>query len=234
MEGDTLWAVLIIAGLCYWVWSANRTKPPPTAGSQTQEPVAFTSTEGKQEPDAFLAQVQSERIAAQRQASDEAHAYKQEVERRVVDDEKLKARLTKFAKDNDLPRALSTLFEEIKNYPVWSLRDDFQQYDKLHATDLSRDQPEPFKDQTIHFTLDGTRYSLRERRWSGMEMESYVDLTLSENGEEVFGASYRYEYDYVASYGFCDLRAFKRKGKWASMLVRSAAMLDGVSSFSVQ
>lgn len=225
---DWFWGGLMIAGLIYWMWKANH---PKKASPPTPEPISFVKGPGRPAElpvDPFIEEFTRTRLQAEEQAKQEASAYKAKIESEVASDEKLKQRLTKVAIDNALERALPKLYEEIKHYPAWSQREDWPKYNKLSMSGLREEKPEKgsFGDGTVFFTYQGAEYGIHRRSWSGMESESYVDLTLFENGEDVFGGSYGYEYDYVASYRFIDLKAFKKRGNWATMLVTLSAKID--------
>ncbi len=221
MDAETIYATLFIAVLVWWMWRANNPKKKP--GPQS-EPEGMTFTKGPGEPaqdtDPYLEAIQTERLAAEREARNEGNAYREAVEAQVSDDERLKARLAKFAKDNQLDTALAQLWDEMRNYPAWSKRDDWQQWNKLGIENPSEEEFQDFRNKTMHFGYQGTQYSIVTRQWDGMETSTYQDFQLLENGEEVFAISCEVVYDdYMTWYRPIDVKAFKKRGNWASMLV---------------
>jgi hypothetical protein len=222
MSGEIVYAAVFIAVLVWWMWRANNPKkkpgPPPASASTT-----LGKPRGR-DSDPFLSAIDAERLAAEREVLDEENAYKRAIEAQVVDDEKLKARLAKFARDNELDAALTKLWDEIRHYPAWSKRDDWQQWNKLGIESPSEEESADLGTKTLHFGYEGTRYSIATRDWYGMEATSYKDFQLLENGEEVFAISCEVVHDDPLTwYSPLDVKAFKRRGNWASMLVRLSA-----------
>jgi hypothetical protein len=187
--------------------------------------MTFTKGPGKSgsNADPFLDAIQTERLLAERQVQSEVDSYKKAVEAQVNDDLKLKARLTKFAKDNRLDTALAQLWEEMRHYPSWSLRDDWPQWNKLGIDNPSKDESQDYRNTTMHFGYQGTQYSIATRQWDGVESTTYMDFQLLENSEEVFAISCEVIHDYMTWYKPIDVSAFKKRGHWASMLVQLLA-----------
>lgn len=221
---DSAWifTVLLIAGLVYWMWRANNPKKPEVRPEP--EGMTFTKGPGPKPPepseDPFLVSIEREREAAERQARDERLAYKKEIEARIGDDEKLKARLTQFAKDNKLDVALSELWDEIRTYPAWSQRQDWDELNRLGIENPRKDPVDGLKDAPLRFTYQGTDYLIVPTQWNG-EDETYMDFQLFENGEEMFATSCIVVYsEYATYYRPLDVKAFKKRGDWASMLIK--------------
>lgn len=234
MDRETFWAFVFVGGIAWWAWRANHPKKlaPPAETIALSTPKGngvdpFFSTIKDKEADPFFAQVQGERIAAEEQARRESKRYRDGIEAQVKDDEALKARLSKFAKDNKLDIALAQLWDAIRYYPAWSKRADFQQYNKLGVTGVGESESEDPDNKTVWFTYDGVKYTIKTRRWTGMEAEPYQDFSLYESDEEVFGIAAEVVYDdYATYYRPVNVKAFKRKGQWATLLVRLFAKLQ--------
>ncbi|KQV88363.1 hypothetical protein ASC91_16295 [Pelomonas sp. Root1237] len=108
----------------------------------------------------------------------------------------------------------------MRSYPAWSKRDDWQQWNKL-GIDNPSEESQDFKNKTMHFGYHGTAYSIVTRERDGIETNTHMDFQLLENGEEVFAISCEVVYDdYMTWYRPVDVKAFKRRGNWASMLVQ--------------
>lgn len=222
MDAETIYATLFIAVLLWWLWRINNLKKKP--GPQpAPEDMTFTKRLGKQgqDTDPFLEAVQAERLAAESASRKEGDAYRKSVEAQVNDDEKLKARLTQFTKDNQLDTALAQLWGEMRNYPAWSKRDDWPQWNKLGIENPSEEVVQDSRNTTMHFGYHGIQYSIVTRQWDGIEASTYQDFQLLENGEEAFAISCEVVYDdYMTWYRPIAVNAFKKRGKWASMLVQ--------------
>ena len=207
----------------WWAWRAYKPKkvmPPGKTGN------LFTEISDVVDP--FVTKVQAERIAAELQARQEGNQYRSAIEAQVKDNEALKARVSQFAKDNGLDVALAQLWDEMRCYPAWSKRADFVLWNKLKVTDVGESESTAvdIDNKTIWFHYEGVKYTVKTRRWSGMESEPYQDFTLYENDEEVFGVSTSVVSDYVTYYSPTGVTSLKRKGQWATMLVRLFAKLQ--------
>jgi len=220
MIAETIYAAVFVAVLVWWMWRANNPKKKP---DRQPDPEHMSSARGLGKPvqdsDPFLDALQAERLAAELGARDEASAHKKRIEAQVSDDEKLKARLAKFAKDNQLDTALAQLWDEMRNYPAWAKRDDWQQWNKLGIENPSEDELQDFRNRAIHFSYRGTRYCIHTRQWYGMDT-AYMDFVLMESDEEVFAICCEVVDDDMTWYRPVDVKAFKKRGNWASMLVQ--------------
>lgn len=225
MNSEIIFSALFVAALVWWMWRVNNPKKKP---APKPEPEGMTFTKGPGKPaqgtDPFLAAVQAERLAVERESQDQAIAYKTTVEAQVADDESLKARLTQFARENRLDTALAQLWDEVSHYPTWSKRADWQQWNKLGITNPREEECKDYKNKTIHFEYGGTSYSIVTRQWDGMDQTAFQDFQLLENGEEVFAITCETMYsDYVSWNRPVDVKAFKKRGNWASMLIQLIA-----------
>ena len=68
----------------------------------------------------------------------------------------------------------------------------------------------------------GTQYIIVSRDWRG-EDDSYMDLQLFEDAEEVFGISCAVVFGGITRNRPLDVTACKRRGNWASMLIQLIA-----------
>ncbi|HCE92401.1 MAG: hypothetical protein A2Z90_15490 [Burkholderiales bacterium GWA2_64_37] len=227
MDAETIYAVLFVAALVWWMWRANHpAKKADTQPAPERPNVAPGTGKQGQDTDAFLTGLAAERRSAEVEAREAANAYKQTVEARVSEDEKLKARLAGFAKENQLDVALAQLWDEMRNYPAWAKRDDWHKWNKLGIENPSEDDYEDPRKRVMHFLYEGTKYTIATRQWEGIEDSSYMDFELLESGEEVFAISCEVVYDYATWYRPVGVTAFKRRGNWGAMLVRLFAKMN--------
>ena len=131
---------------------------------------------------------------------------------------KLKERLSQFARAHELDKALVALWEETKHYPAWSSRGDFDKWNKLHLTDIGGSSEKDT--QSVEFTHGAQHYKTTERTWSGLDGESYADLSFFEEGNEVFAIGCSLEHgEYGTSYRCLNISALKKRGNWAQVLL---------------
>ncbi len=141
-----------------------------------------------------------------------------ELEERFGSDIKLKERLSQFAKDRKLDKALIALWEEIESYPEWSSRENFQELNMLNVSGVSGTKD---KDTESVKFISGKQYfeviRRTERGW-GSHDEYWAHFSLTENDDEVFAISCS-----VDSRGDCScfgVSAFKNQGNWAKTLLQ--------------
>jgi hypothetical protein len=217
---ELFYSALFFVPVGWLMWRANKPKKKP----ERPEPEGMTFTKGPGQPapdaDPFLDAVEAERRAAERKLRMDQEAYRKAIEAQVFNDEYLKTKLTKFAKENKLDIAIAQLWEEMHHYPTWSSRADWPELNKLGIENPREDDAPDFRDKPLHFVYKGTEYTIVPRQWSGVEHETYIDFQLLENGEEVFAVTCAYGYDYVATYRPISVKAFKKRGNWASMLIQ--------------
>lgn len=220
MDGEMIYAGIFIAVLIYWMWRANHTKKRdlPVAPSSSEQ-LGNKKSSGDQRDDPFLQELAREKVEVERNAQAEAETYTKLTQARVEADEQLKQRLKKFADDNGLTRMLPDLYEEMRNYPAWSKRDDWATWNTLGLEGVVEEVSDGVDKRDIHFNFEGTRYTIATRNWSGFESTTYTDFTLREGDEEMFCVTAEVEYDMFRYYHPRDVKAFVRRGKWASMLV---------------
>jgi hypothetical protein len=144
--------------------------------------------------------------------------YESELAERFADDLRVKQRLSDFARANNLDSALTALWNEIKHYPAWSQRDDFDKWNTLNLSGIAGTKADDT--EAVEFVHDDRRFGVVRRMWSGEDNASYADFTLIENDEEVFAISCAVEDDgYRTRYACFDIRGFKKRGVWAKVLL---------------
>jgi hypothetical protein len=226
MDGEIIYGCIILAGLVWWMWRANNPKQPEIR----PEPAGITFTKGPDSrpanpgSDPFLDAIEAERLNMEQKAKEEQEVYAKAIEAKVLDDEKLKSRLTKFAQENKLDTALVEVWEEMRSYPAWY---DMPSWPELNRMGVENPREEPgkkFSEMILHFTYLGSEYRIAPRELDSSEDDtSYIDLQLLENGEEVFAITCKVFFDYMTLYRPIDVKAFKKRGNWASMLVQLLA-----------
>ena len=216
------WLILLtfVIGLAFW-WDRRSRVNPPVPQSQPEQAPPIPH-----EPDPFLADVLRAKAEAEREAAAQLRQQENELNERHGEDLALKARLAKFAKDSGLDRALCQVWDATRNYPSWSRRDDWSQWNKLNAQDI--EGTDSLAETTsLKLSFDGVRFEFQARMWSGFDSSSYVDIALLEAGEEVFALTATVHYsEYMTTYSPSLIKALKRQGTWANQLVKLNAMLD--------
>lgn len=212
--------VLIVLAACVVYWYVRRARsdrsssPPPPVPQPI--PPSLAQTFGETDP--FLRQVASEKVRTDAAVTAALQLHERELEKRFADDVKLKERLSQFARVNELDKALIALWEEIKHYPAWSSRDDFDKWNKLHLTDIAGSSEKDT--ESVEFMHGTQRFNVTERSWSGMEGDSYADFSFFEDGDEVFAIGCSIDYgEYGTSYRCLGISAFKKRGNWAKVLL---------------
>lgn len=218
MSSETLLLLVLAAGAAYWYWQKNRPNVASAPEIKTQEPPSQSPAHDPEEIDPFLRAVTLEKERADSAIDDARHQHERELETRFANDVKLKERLSKFARDQKLDAALSDLWKEIRHYPAWSSRDDFEKWNKLHLAGISGSKEG--ETESVEFSQGNQRFKITERRWYGIEGERYSDMSLFEDSEEVFAisCSIHDEYD-VDAYSCHGISAFKKRGNWPQVIL---------------
>jgi hypothetical protein len=151
--------------------------------------------------------------------------YERDLDGRFANDLQLKAKLSAFARENQLDHALVCLWEEVKNYPAWSRRTDLSEWNKLGVSDLAESETD--RKRAVSFSWEGGRYTVNHREWRGIEGETNADLSLFEGEVEVFGISSAINYtEWSSDYQCIDITAFRRKGSWAKLLLHAYTVAE--------
>lgn len=168
--------------------------------------------------DPFQAEIAEAKHQSDLQVETTTQEYKRELETRFSNDVQLKEQLSKFARQQELDKALIAIWQKIEHYPDWSDREDFSKWNKLELEEIGGSTAG--KEKSVLFTYGGHRYAISERQWYGEAGDWYADFTLQENEAEVFAIGCSVSYDeYVTHYSCYSVNAFKKRGQWAKMLV---------------
>ena len=225
MTAETFMLLVVAAGAAYWYW--RKMKPEEKSAPQCQPPAQPSNlpTRDSEEVEPFLHAVALEKERTDSAINVAQQQYERELETRFADDVKVKERLSKFARDNELDRALTDLWQEVRHYPAWSSRDDFEKWNKLHLTGISGSKNGEI--DFVEFAHGEQRFKVTEKRWYGMEGESYSDISFFEDSKEVFAVncSIHDEYD-VDVYSCLGVSAFKKRGNWARVLLEYYAQIQ--------
>lgn len=224
MTTETFLLFVLAAGAAFWYWQKN--KPNVTsAPHKTEEPPYQSPIRESEEIDPFLQAITLEKERADSAIKDARNQHEHELETRFANDVKLKERLSKFARDNKLDSALSDLWNEIRHYPAWSSRDDFDKWNKLHLAGISGSKEGDT--ESVEFSHGNQSFKLTERRWYGHDGERYSDMSLFEDSEEVFAisCSIHDKYD-VDAYSCHDIAAFRKRGNWPQVILGYYAQIQ--------
>lgn len=168
--------------------------------------------------DPFLRRIVLEKARSDARVAAAVQSHKRELEQKFAADVQLKARLSEFARQNGLDAALTALWAEIKNYPAWSTRADFDELNKLCLSEVDGKRNKHIEE--VSFTNEARRYAVSCRAWHSEEGEMYAAFSFFEDGDEVFAINCSHKYDGYTDYYKCfDVSAFKRRGNWAKALL---------------
>lgn len=216
MSAEVFILIVLVACVAYWYSRRDRADKPSTSLPPVQQAVAPAGPQSQSDVDPFMQQIASEKARTDATVSAALQQHGRELEERFADDVRLKERLSQFARTNELDEALIALWEEIKYYPAWSSRGDFDKWNKLHLSGISGTKEKDT--ESVEFMHGTQRFTVTQRTWSD---ESYADFSFLEDGDEVFaiGCSVDYE-EYGTSYRCLNVSAFKNRGSWAKMLLQ--------------
>lgn len=217
MSAELIFLIVLIACAAYWYmrWGRFVGKVPPL---QQLEPVPPSPIQTMEEPDTFLRQVASAKISTEAAIVAARQQHERELETRFADDVKLKEELSNVARVNELDMALIALWSEIQHYRTWSTRDDFDKWNKLDLKSITGSAEGEVS--AVEFAHGSQHFKVTERKWYGIEGDSYSDLAFFEDGEEVFAISCSVEYvECNTSFRCCGISAFKKRGNWSKVLL---------------
>lgn len=219
MSAEFFILIVLVACVAYWYSRRNKDDKPSKSLPPVPQAVAPAAPHSQSDVDPFMQQVASEKAHSDATVSAALQQHERELEEQFADDVRLKERLSQFARTNELDKALIALWEEIKHYPAWSSRGDFEKWNKLHLSGLSGAKENDI--ESVEFVHGTQRFSVTERTWSGVEGESYADFSFLEDGNEVFAIGCSVDYgEYGASYRCLNVSAFKKRGSWAKVLLQ--------------
>lgn len=166
MNIETLVLIALMVGAWYWFSKRAKRDLPPTTRQEEQRPTSSADQIGTSDSsDAFLAKVVAAKNRSESEVKSVSQQYSRELEARFAQDVKLKERLAKFAKANELDKALIALLEEIQHYPASSLRVDFAKWKKLDIQDISGSKEKDT--ELVEFSYGEQRFKLSEKKSSG-------------------------------------------------------------------
>lgn len=218
MSAEALYLLVLAACAAYW-WYSRRARADKPASPQPPLPTPSPTREQvKSELTPFLQEILVERTRTEEAIKAATLQHTRELEERFDSDLKTKERLSQFARENELDKALIALWDEIKYYPAWSSGDDFGKWNKLHLASICGSSEQDT--DSVEFQHEGQIFKVSARTWSGMEGQPYADLNFFEAGEEVFSVRCTVDYgEYETCYRCFDVSTFKKRGKWAKVLL---------------
>jgi hypothetical protein len=218
--------ILFLVGLvAYGVWSrwVNSTEMEPEM-KVDQFPLPQPEEPERLE-DAFLSQISSAKAKADADVEVASAQHEKHLKEQFEEDLKLKRSLSEFATEHRLDRALVALWGEVKYLPENKNRPNYAELNKLNLVGVVG-----YKDQdtqTVELEYECVRFKIFEREWFGSEGEIYVDYSLFENGDLVFGVGCIKVYDeYVDHTRVIKIEAFKKRGTWAKMLLEYYVLIQ--------
>jgi hypothetical protein len=229
----SLEALLILAIAIYAVyWLVQRfgtgTAPTPLEAKQPPPPAEEIDKDPPEPADPFLVKVQEARRRAEAELTEETNAHSKGLRTRFGEDVKLKEELATFARENGLDRALIAVAEEIRHYPSWSRRADFEKWNKLQLSEVSGEREGD--EEYVEFMFNGTRYKIIKSASTGYDGDLYTDFSIFEKNEEMFSISCSSEYhEHGMSHSCLDVTAFRRRGNWAEALLLMRGRIDAES-----
>lgn len=211
--------VLVIVGACVAIWYSRRNsiaqrsfaQPPPELLQPTSADIKSPALS-----DPFLNEI----AEAKRQSAEDIEAstrdYEHKLETRFSDDVRLKERLSQFAREQKLDTALIALWEAVEHRPA--------EWEGFSAWSKTEHKGEGYYDrgiETVSFSHEGRQYSVSKKAHFVMELGTYADFSLNEDGAEMFAIHCAENYgEYGNSYSHHSVSAFKKRGKWAKLLLQ--------------
>ena len=185
----------------------------PRWTNRRQQPVVASPSKALREMDPFLREVVSEKAHTDAAVIAASQEHERELQEQFGDDVKLKERLSWFARENKLDKALIALWEEIRCYPAWARRDDFDKWNKLHLTDISGSHETAAA--SVEFMHGAQRFKVTQKE------ETYsCDFSFFEGADEVFAINCSVKHgEYATTYSCSEISAFKKRGIWAKVLL---------------
>ena len=171
------------------------------------------------DPDPFLDEIVRAKQETTLQIERASREHEDQFEAQFSNDIELKQRLSQFAREQELDKALVALWNEIEHYPDWAKREDFKKLNLLEIADI--DSSQGGDSRTISFSHKSHLYALsRKTRVGFIDNDQYEDFVLQEDGREVFAISCSPEFDgYVTNYRCLSVTMFKKRGQWAKLLL---------------
>ena len=180
------------------------------------EPPAVSPAPAEESSEPFLRDVVAARQWADAEVDKAVKAHEEALETQYAEDLKLKEQLAAFAIEQKLDEALTDLWQELKYYPGSGTNVPVEA-DRLKVTNVKGSRVNDV--ESITFSYQGHRYIISAREWGDVG-EAYLDFTLHEDGQEVFGINCSLNKSATPPrYAAYDIRAFRKRGHWARMLL---------------
>lgn len=204
----TILLILIISMFCiaYWYAISRRKR-------RSLLPLKVSGDRYLREIASFKAKIDKNVISA-------VQLHEQELEQRYKSDAEhleRKERLSQFARQSELDKALIIIWEEIEHYPLWLKRDDSDKWNKLDLQGikgLSKDDT-----YSVEFLYDSQQFKITERTQKDTGELNSV-LFLFEDNIEVFAIECSINaIDEETNHIPQHICAFKERGKWPKMLL---------------
>lgn len=229
-----IWLLVIIGAV--WYFMRSKKQPPMDAPVSTEvpvtpQPIAAPIEQPSEDP--FLVSVARAAQQANATAEQQVAAHAKQLGEKFDSDVAVRDRLSKFAYKMKLDVALREVYDEIKNYPSWSQRTDWPKWNKLNLSGIDGSGVAIGKDRNVSFKVEEQTFEMKEHPWSGYDGDSYADLTLLEDGKEMFAVTNSIEYGDYTSYRTSKINAFKKEGNWAAVLLQLHAEVRAHSKKSL-
>lgn len=219
------WSLLIL-GFVFVFRAIKRQTPPGGAVAPFVPPEDPLGSAPGQE-NTFFEEIEDLRSQRKKDNQEEVKRIEAELDEQFGKDLQLKSRVSAEVERVGLDKALRILWDELAHYPVWSKSEDNTKGDALKIEDVQVEDTNEKGEKPISFGFEGVRYRITLVERFGYEGNTIADFTLYEDGEEVFALESSEEYEeYGSSYHTWDIKAFRRRGQWAKLLIRAQAACD--------
>lgn len=222
---DVIFWVVVAAGV---YWYSQRRKAELLKKEFPVNPLAAQPSSTSTDPalDPFLEQITLKKEKVEASVEEAQQTIERELHTRYADDLELKSRLSEFARKNGLDVALTEVWSAIEHYPTWSKRDDFGKWNKLEiAGEITGEKIDGV--ESVNFSFGGHQFQIAEKQWTAYDGPFYADMSLKEDGVEVFATSCEVDISGdITRYRTISIKALRKGGSWAMMLLDLKGKLD--------
>ncbi|ULA68837.1 MAG: hypothetical protein LZF62_380023 [Nitrospira sp.] len=212
--------IIVIAVIAIWFFLGDNSKGKVVKKPETW-PIEQPSIDvmPRSDSDAFLSEIVHAKQQTTLQIERASREDENQFETLFSSDIELRRRLSQFAREQELDKALLALWKEIEHYPDWAQREDSKTWNLLEIADIVSSQAG--ETRTISFSFDSHLYALSRNTCLGtFDNNQYENFVLQEDGSEVFGISCSPEWDgYGTNYKCLSVTKFKKRGQWAKLLL---------------
>jgi hypothetical protein len=176
--------------------------------------------------DTFLDGIVATRTKLDKQVELSTQEYEREFKERFSEDIELKRRLSGYAKDNGLDKALIEVWERVRNYAAAIEEHGADVVTEINGLDMVGGHINEDGYDVAEFAYNGQTYSISTHKSDGYEGDTFYDISLSENGTEMFAIKCILSIDssgYDVKYGCVGISALRRRGNWPQMLMEYQA-----------